>query len=108
MLSVLTFTQLTRIFEHRRNYDLRKLLAGIMYKCCSIYVIPSGCLEILFASYTIWNIILQVVIKMVEYLTILDILKGSIVLPFVRLSVCLSGCISIDPFIFVQIVYYFV
>jgi len=28
VLSVLTFTQLTRIFEHRRNYDLRKLLAG--------------------------------------------------------------------------------
>lgn len=28
VLSVLTFTQLTKIFEHRRNYDLRKLLAG--------------------------------------------------------------------------------
>jgi len=28
VLSVLTFTQLTRIFEHRRNYDLRKLLSG--------------------------------------------------------------------------------
>ncbi|XP_065669454.1 protein SAND isoform X2 [Hydra vulgaris] len=28
VLSVLTFTQLTKIFEHRRNYDLRKLLSG--------------------------------------------------------------------------------
>lgn len=28
VLSVLTFTQLTKIFEQRRNYDLRKLLAG--------------------------------------------------------------------------------
>jgi len=28
VLSVLTFTQLTRIFEQRRNYDLRKLLSG--------------------------------------------------------------------------------
>lgn len=28
VLSVLTFSQLTRVFEQRRNYDLRKLLSG--------------------------------------------------------------------------------
>ena len=28
ILSVLTYTQLSRIMEQRRNYDLRRLLAG--------------------------------------------------------------------------------